>query len=177
MTTRKILSNVGVAFIEALLVLGCSNLDSQSQNHCPHDLGAEIFAPESSIVWGGDERKITAVIQSIAIECIPAHHAAMEADRAKIGAYTDYEIAATATISCEIADAQYFESATQDRDLRATVLFEAVSASGVLLGSASGSFSILKNSTHRTASAKITSLSSEEIRRVAKVRARWRYGR
>ena len=101
----------------------------------------------------------------------------METEKVKQAAFTDYTLATTATVNYKISDEKFFEDATQFRDMDANVTFEAISSSGVVLDSSTASFRVVRNGSSGTASAKITGLSEEEIRRVSVTRARWQYGR
>jgi hypothetical protein len=102
---------------------------------------------------------------------IPAYHPATETDQGRRAAYTGYELAATASLGYKIANETSF--GTRDANL----IFEAVAASGVVLGSAQTAFRIVSGGTSGTASARIAALSDEEIRRVTSVQVRWAYGR
>ena len=58
-----------------------------------------------------------------------------------------------------------------------TMILEAVTGSGVVLGSVTTSFKVVggDSNTRGTASAKMVGLSDDEIRRVTLVRAKWKY--
>jgi hypothetical protein len=93
-------------------------------------------------------------------------------EKAQQQAFTDYELAVTATISYKIPDATVFASNSASD----TILFEALSDTGVVLGSASSSLKLVDGGgTRGTTSAKIVGLSDEEIRRITTVQARWKY--
>ena len=155
--------------------IGCDGLQVSTPSACPAMLRAEPAYGLSAIEWGGSD-KVSAEITAVVVECIPAHHETVATDRAKQVAFTDYELAATATVVYKIADAIFFEDATGSSNMDATLVFEALSNTGVVLGFAPSSFRVVGGGTAGTASAKILGLSDEEIRRVVSVRAKWQYG-
>jgi hypothetical protein len=124
----------------------------------------------ANITWGGALETASADIFQVKIECVPNRHAAADTDTFKRAGYTDYEIAATATVTYKIKDPDVLRA-----NLDAEIKFEAVSQANVVLGSAKGSFQLVRGGAFGTASAKITGLSSEEIRRVRSIRAAWLY--
>jgi hypothetical protein len=105
------------------------------------------------------------------------HHVAVQTEKGKRDAFTDYELAATAHISYAIKDAKWFETVTRYHNLSDTVIFQATSASGVVLGSAMSPFDIVGGNTSGTVSARIGGLSEQEITRISKLVAKWEYGR
>jgi hypothetical protein len=157
-------------------VAGCDNMAMPKPNACPSSLQGAPSPNASGIQWGGDVEKVSANIVSVLVECVPQHHTAVETNNTKRDAFTDYELAATATVTYKIIDKTFFESATDFRNMDASIIFEVLTGSGVVLGSAKTTFRIVGGGTSGNASAKISSLSDEEIRRVTLVRARWEYG-
>jgi hypothetical protein len=147
---------------------------------------AMIGAPSdtnSSIVWGADEAgndgKASATITAVAIECTPVEHPPVEEKGVKRSAYQDFEIAITATVVYRIQDSKWVSqraaySAPSDR-----IRFEAISEKGVVLGTGTGSFTIVGGSKENseTVSGTIANLSDGQIRLVSKVIAKWTYGR
>lgn len=157
------------------LLSGCSRgMRRLDQNECPTGITAQPSS-HSGIVWGGDKAKIQAEIISVAVECYPVRHRSIEREKARREAFTDYKIAATANVTYKIKDEQFLARVTKDGNIEATVIFEALSASGVELRWAMGTFRVVKRGSTGTVSATIAGLSEEEIVTVTSVQARWRY--
>jgi hypothetical protein len=111
------------------------------------------------------------------VECIPLNTRAITENSVKVPASTSYLLATTATIDYKIVDALWLQRSTAYNDLQATVVFEAVSASGVVLASQEGQFKVVPGLSASTghASSSIT-IAEPIIGRVATLRARWAYG-
>jgi hypothetical protein len=154
----------------AVILLSC-DIAQQPDNACPVVRGTPDSA-EAGIVWGGEPAKVTAQIASVAVECIPIFQPAIDTPKARRGAYNEYQIAVTATVNYQIKDKAYVD---RPPDTEANIIFEAVSQSGVVLGSARSRFRIIENVSAGTASARIASLTDSEIRKVVAVRAKWEY--
>lgn len=169
--------SLGLFLLAALSAVACDRVLFFKTNACPSSLRAEPDNESSGIVWGGTNDKVSAKITSVVVECLPVHHKPIATDKMKVDAFTDYEIAATASVVYKINDVEFFTNATRNADMDDTVVFEALSSAGVVLKSGSSVFTVVRGNTTGTVSAKIASLSDEEIRRVAVVRVRWRYGR
>ena len=156
------------------LPIGCDPQQPQ-QNLCPTVLPAAPSLSDSTIQWWNGPAKhvyASARITSVSAECIPDGHHTTASDKAARDTFQDYELAITATVTYDISDEASFSIAPANDSL----IFEAMSRSGVVLGSATTPFSLVGgDSTGGTASAKITGLSSEEVRRLLAVRARWKF--
>jgi len=120
---------------------------------------------------------VSARISDVRVECIPLNHESTNTENVKRDTHADYELAVTAVIRYTISDSKAFLDATSSGGLSAPVIIEAVSSSGVVLGSTFTTFAVVGGGSAGTASAKIRDLSEEEIRRVAFVQASWQYGR
>jgi len=155
--------------IVATIAAGCDQLKPRA-DACPSGL-AGAPSPESGGIIeavGGQER-LTGSITSVLVECLPSRHEPGQADRGWRRASTDYEVAVTATVEYKISDQDFASS-------DANVIFEALSATGVVLGSTKAFFRFTKNGSSGQISAKIVGLSEEEVRRVTSVHARWEDG-
>lgn len=121
------------------------------------------------MVWGNTKSpKVEARIESVAVQCFPVV-------QAKRGQEATYQVAATATVTYQIDDVGWLEALPYG--LYGTVIFEAVSANGVVLASKEGEIRIVRGLNSGTASAMISGLSGYEIQHVFLVQARWEYGR
>ena len=121
---------------------------------------------ESSIQWGGKTAKVKAEIVSVDVECVPAKR-----DNARTG--TEYEIVATAHITYQIIDRRFFKKATAFSDLEANLIFEPLTASGCRLALVTRGVRFIENGDMVTTSVKISGFSTEDLKRVAGVQARW----
>ena len=159
----------------AVLVAGCGWLPAQ--NACPRPLPGTVPASGTGIEWRNEgEVTVAAVLTNVAVECIPTRHDAVRTATAERDGFTDYALAATATVIYTVFDRTWLESRTRSGAFDATVMFDAVSDSEVVLGSASSSLTLEVGETATTVSAQIPSLSDEEIRRVSAVSVSWQYG-
>jgi len=152
---------------------------SHTTNLCPATLRGEPSLSESGLQWGGNTSspKVTASIVRVAVECIPVNTPATTENNVKVPASTSYQLAATATIDYKVLDPQWLERSTAYTDLQANVVFEAVSASGVVLASQEGQFKVVGGRSSSTGHSSSTLTITEPIiERVATLRARWAYG-
>ncbi len=163
--------------VAAIAVAGCENLDRLVPSACPHGLSAGAVADSSGIQWGNEKPTVEASITSVAVECFRVRNPAIETDKFKRSAHSDYSIAGTARVKYEIHDLSLFETSTRFGNLEARAVFEATSASGVVLGSASGTFRFVRGGSSGTVSATIAGLGADEITRVSRIVVRWEYGR
>jgi hypothetical protein len=147
------------------------------QKYKPTNIKAMPSATESGMMWGGDKAKIIASIDSVVMECIPVERTNDDSSKFKGSGGSAYEIAATANISYSIIDKKFFKNASTFSNIEPKVIFEAITSNGVVIGQASGSIRIIENGSTAKASTKIYGLTLEEIKRIAKVEARWEYGR
>lgn len=104
------------------------------------------------------------------------HHPTVEFEKTKSEAYDDYSIAVTATVNYEQKNTLIAKDPALQFEYSDTIIFEAMSGSGVTLGTAEGDFRTVRGGSVATVSTKI-SVSPEEIRKVAAVQARWKYRR
>jgi len=137
-------------------IASCDSPGMRSRSLCPTGLKGVVAEGERN-----------------SIECIPDRHVAVEARGIKKSAYTDYEIAVTAEVVYKINDEPFFNSNPGAFEVSGRL--EAVTAAGVVLGSESPSFRLVRGSTRGTMSGKILYLSADEITRVVAVRAGWEY--
>jgi hypothetical protein len=154
-----------------LLICGCGTAASYGGREIP----SAPSVGEAGISWGGPIPVVSAVITDVKVECFPQQHVAVRRRGVQRDAFTDYQIDATAWVGCRVEDVQAFRR-TSNPGYRATIVFEAVSASSVVIGSAEGSFRPVEGLQTTTVSARIPSLSEAKVQRVAYVIARWRYG-
>ena len=138
---------------------------------CPEAIKAEDSS-DNSIQSG--HTKLSALIYSIAAICVPVKHGKMEAKGVKTEAYTDYELAVTVVVNYEIKNPKEYGASGQR--FRDRIRLEALSKEGVVLGNGFADFSLIPGGSSTRVSGKISGLSDEEARRVAKVTARWTYG-
>ena len=159
----------------AVLAGGCGQ--PPEQNACPPLPPGIVPANGTGIEWRSDgDVAALAVITRVAVECIPNRHEAVRTTTAQLDAFTDYGLAATATVKYTVFNSTWLESRTRSGAFDAAAMFEAVSESEVVLGSDSASLTLEIDGTETTLSAQIPGLSDEELRRVSVVRVRWRYG-
>ena len=128
----------------------------------------------AAIQFGGNEKPyLVGEILRVATECIP-----VELEKQKRVAAHSSILACTAWLTYNVPDEIEYKKAMSwpvRGHPSAVVRFEAVTSAGVVLGSATGSFTFVLNGRGGTVSAKIGGLSSEEVGRVAAVRALWEY--
>jgi hypothetical protein len=148
----------------------------RATNACPSGLRGRPEPNNYTLQWGGDTAKVQAAITSVAVECLPVFTPEIESGTAKIPATTRYQLAATANVAYAINDAKFFDRETAYRNLEALAVFEAVSPGGVVLGSGEGMFRVVRGGSVAGVSGTIDGLSDEQVKRVAEVRVRWRYG-
>jgi len=145
---------------------GCDQLKPRG-DACPPGLaGAPSPASGGIIEAVGGQERLAGSITAVLVECLPSPG---EADRGWRRASTGYELAVTATVEYKISDQDFASS-------DANVIFEALSATGVVLGSTKAFFRFTKNGSSGQISAKIVGLSEEEVRRVTSVHAKWEDG-
>ncbi len=168
---------VGVVILFAG-ALACNKAAPQSENACPSTISGQPYAGADTVHWGQPKRLADAVITKVAVECIPEHTPAVLSDKKKVEApaYTSYQLATTSTIATTIPDRAAFRRATAAVDLRDSVILEASTANGVVLGSTRVVFR-LDGSDLNTVSATIFGLTSEQIARITTINAKWCYCR
>lgn len=151
-----------------------------SENSCPTRIRGSVAADQSGIGWGGTPPKADAEIRSVAVECLPIVHPAVQTGQTRTDSFTDYRLDSTAYIASLVLDKKFVQRAARSSfagALTGTVVFDAVSGNGTVLGSTTGTFRLAPGLTNGTASGRISGLSASEIERVVSVRARWEYGR
>lgn len=153
-----------------LLVFGCA----PDRGGCPKDLSANPSERESGVMWGGEERFAEARISRVAAECI-AIRGAGEGDSGEPPTRMEVQIAVTATVQYQINDEEWFNSQRFGGPTPAA-MFEALSASGVVLGSERASIALRLTGSEGTMSTTISGLSPEVAARVSEIRVRWLYG-
>ncbi len=156
-----------MSFILILFEAGCDDIKQQLQpekNDCPAQVVSAPSTEHSGIEW--TPGKVSAQIGTVLTECIPHRISATE----KVAASTEYEIAVTARINYVLDKDEY-------RTFEARLIFEAMTANGVVIKSNNSSFRLVRGGNSGTASAVITALSREEVARVKRIVVRWEYGR
>lgn len=165
--------------VVGLLALGLYGLGVKvlRGNLCPAKLRAMPSPDGWGIEWDGGTStpKVAGKIVRVAVECIPIRTPAENDGHANIPALTSYQLSSTATIEYRIVDRRWLAENTKVSDLTANVVFEAQSASGVVLGTAEGLFQVVAGGESGTASADI-SIPEAVMPHVAQVSARWMYG-
>ena len=125
------------------------------KNSCPIGLKGLAAAGSDVLQWGGAPAKVSASINNIAVECIPEAAAKTEIEQAVRRVPSSYVIAATATVNQYVFDQNWMAKVQQLGSLDDFVEFEAVSSSGVVLGSGRGKFQIVPGNFTATVSARI----------------------
>lgn len=121
-----------------IFLVSCSRPLPAALDECPKNLFGNWDAGDSNASWGNPP-KVWATITDVSVECVP-----VPTSTERPSAYSYYEIAATAKIRYGIDDLVFFRDLARNKDLEGTAIFEAVSASGVVLGSAQGSIRIIE---------------------------------
>ena len=166
-----------LAFLLGSIVMLCGCDLLPEQKYTANNVVARPSATESGMMWGGDQAKIVANIDSVVIECIPIEKVKNESSTSKSRGNTEYEIAASASVTYSIIDQKFFKDITLFKSLEPAVIFEAMTASGVVIGHSRGTVRVIENGSVGKVSAKIMGLTREEIKRIKRVEARWEYGR
>jgi hypothetical protein len=175
MKTTTAMMGLLIGALAAALV-ACQQGSPAQRDLCPTGLQATPVAEKGAIGWGPRKSpKVQAWIVSVAVECFPAGSPGNGSGAAKHVPVTGYQIAATANVIYEIHDSKWLEALPLG--LTPAVIFEAVSANGVVLASKEGELRIVPGGDGGTVSATISGLSGPEIQRVSLVQARWRFGR
>lgn len=160
----------------ASALVACQKGSPSQRDLCPTGLKGIPVSGEAAIGWGPHTLpKARAWIVSVAVECFPAASPVNDGGAARHVPVTGYQIAATANVTYEIRDSKWLEALPLG--LTAAVIFEAVSANGVVLASKEGKLRVVPGGDGGTVSATISGLSGPEIQRVSLVRAKWRFGR
>lgn len=157
--------------IGSLALIACRRADRVGGDDlCPAEIKAEPLAGSSAIEWSAGKAIVKASLASLVLECYPAAESTNRADHNKVPALMGYEISATANITHSSNDA-----AREGDDLpQAWVVFEALSANGVVLVSSETLFKSPKRGDRPTLSTKLH-LSGEQVRRVSRVQVHWKY--
>ena len=143
----------------AVLISACNSL--QMSSACPAPLQGRPLTSGDGIQWrhnaNDPKPSASARITAVRVECIPIRHESTTTNNLKKDAYTDYEIAVTAEITYTVSAPTAFENITpfSSLELEASLIFEGISHAGVVLGSATTSFTVVNGGTTGTASAKI----------------------
>jgi hypothetical protein len=163
--------------ISALVVaLGLVACGPGSRGGCPSALQGHPDPTRSGIKWGGDTTRVSAQIADVAVECILVSGSSDEANGVSAGTTKTVQISATATVTYAIEDQKWFDDVRRYSGLESTAVFEAVSASGVVLGNTRAEFHLVSGGTSGTVSATISGLAPEVAARVAAIRVKWDYG-
>jgi hypothetical protein len=159
--------------VGTMMLYGC---DIKEYFFNPNNIMATPSPSESGIQWGENKPIVTANILSVAIECFPVktyEGGGLFGGRAK----NKYEIAATARVSCNIIDKNSYDKSARYPGFESHIIFEALSISGVVLGQALGQYRVVEGAGITTVSVKILDMSFEEVNKVKRVQARWKYGK
>lgn len=148
-----------------------------ARNPCPQAIGGSIVAHRSGIGFGKGKSFLEGTLTGVRGECLLQDEGRPQHGSSAKGVAPRYEVAATADVAYEITDRERFDKARSSSVLgvQATVVFEAVTAQGVVLGTGQGYVTFIPGVRTTSVSTKITGLSSGEISRVAKVQVRWKY--
>lgn len=159
-----------------LAFAGCQPLSPARRDLCPAALRAIVAPGQSGIEWGGSKApKVEASIVQVAVQCFPVEYHARGSGTSVGAPFNGYQIAATASVAYRVHNSKWLQGLILG--LSGTVIFEAMSANGVVLATKQGEVRIVPGGDSGTASATLSGLSGSEIQRVALVQARWRYGR
>lgn len=157
----RLIDNQPLLFLAIVgLLQGCAN-----ENRCPRPLLTEIVGQLTNV-------NDTATVTHLASECIPIAEPAVQTAVLKRGPRTRYEIASTATITYSSHD--IFRSLLRDSLQQGSLLFEAVTQSGVVLGSDTIPLWVGATGNQVVLSAQIGGLAPEEVGRIKEVRVRWK---
>lgn len=161
------LFRIGVTLILTSLLFGCDFIDDKLNNIDVSKIVTKASAGQSGIKYEGYSKitNASANIGEIRFECVK-NYSVNDNSKSK---RREYDIAVTAQINYTIEN-EYLSP------YHSTVIFEAMSKSGVVLGSASAPVKLIVNNTQTKASAKILGLSPDEMNKVATIIARWDYG-
>jgi len=152
----------------SLLLMALAGSFSCNADRCPSHLATIVERGGATYASSSD----TATIENVASECIPLAEPAIETPVIKRGPRTQYEIASTATV--RYATHEIFSGLAPGSAAYARVVFEAVTRSGVVLGSSSTRLHVLPGESQVAVSDEITGLAPEEVTRVSTVRVRLR---
>jgi hypothetical protein len=143
--------------------------DSTYDTVCPESIRGMPSPTESRICFGDVEALpvATATITRVDASCAQRRYPRVGSER---DGETGFFIGATAWITYEIEDEEGLESG---QGYGEEVIFEAVSASGVVLGSDSMGFAATRGVRFTTMSLEIGDMKPEDVSRVARVVARW----
>jgi hypothetical protein len=156
--------------IACLSMGGCAAL---APDPCPPILKASADPGHSILLWGKD--RASAEIGHVVAECVamelPVTKESPKGGRA-------YSIIATATAAGRVLDTIADQNPYRPTPkYTASVLFEALSKSGVVLGTGYGSFTVIRGDDSTTVTGRVDGLTREEVVRVDRVRVRWQYDR
>jgi hypothetical protein len=145
-----------------------------ARDACPAHISATIDQAGSSIVWGGDSPKVAASLKSIAVECFKGRATASGVTGASDPTYS---LVITVRTSFLISDLGFMRSPAAQGAIQGKIIFEALTAKGVILGQDIGWYSVAMGVPSQTVSVTIPGLSSEAVSRVTDVQARWQFGK
>lgn len=170
------LTKVAAGLFLAGSVLACAQFSDRFDDACPANLNgapSQVGATES---WSmtGKPPIASVLISAVAVECIPDRTPAVTTDKEKVPARTSYRLATTSTVMVTVLDSVSFMSARREGGLSDNLIVEALSGTGVVLGSGTGHLKLEVGGV-TTVSVAIYGLSAEEVRRVQRVTARWSY--
>jgi hypothetical protein len=150
------------------LLFGCDYIDETFNSIDTSKIKAQSLQDASGIQWEAYDKSLNAVasINDVKFECIKNYNVS-DTSKSK---RREYDIAVTADITYNIFK-DYINH------FNASVIFEAMSKSGVVLGASKGTTALVSNATNTTVSAKILGLSPEEMKKVTNIIARWDFER
>lgn len=156
------------------ILVGCQAIDraverALEHNYCPTKVAASPSLLYSGSVWGGATSRLSAEIETVVAECIRVRMPGNE----NIQSHYEYHLPVTADISYKTKDPAFLDNLINDSP---TVVFEALSDSGVVLGTTDGRAKLIGNSTSTRASGTIV-LYPEVVGKMKDIQARWAYGR
>jgi hypothetical protein len=162
-----------------LVALGCA------QDHYPPTIRGVVGLRNDSggseytgIAYGGEDPYLTGRLKSLSVECYAVTEPAVRTKEFRQDRTTTYSIAATATVEYLVSSVDRFKAAIawpRESSCQAEVVFEAVSAQGVVLASSRGTATFIMSGRSCTVSTTMPLLSWPVVSRIRTVRAMWVY--
>jgi len=149
-----------------LCLFGCDYIKKMSNQVDTSKIFACPSASNAGIKWGTNSNSPTGQIDTVKFECIKNETSGAN-DKAS-STQEVYDIALTANISYDASKAIY-------TPLYGTIIFEAKSNQGVVIGTAIGHGKFVKDDMAATVSAKIAGLTHGEMAKISRIEAKWDY--
>jgi len=168
----KIVASIASAAM--VLLFGCA----ESPDACPRNLAGEVHPTDFSAAFTDLETEETTIsmrIESVSVECIPYRSAGAGSASDDDQAPLRVRIAVTTDVTYDIQDMEWFTGRTIRP--RGALVFEAVSAGGVVLAESFEGFQLRETGRRASVSTTFDSLEPEVALRVSRVVVRRDYGR